>query len=180
LQQHTATLGPRMRSLRAQIIAAVNGAAAGGGLALVLASDIRIASSTARFNAAFVRIGLSGCDIGTSWTLPRLVGAGRAHEMMLTGRFVDAEEAARIGLVLEVVDGERLLDRALEEADLIMANSPMGVAMTKEVMWASLEVPQAAAIDLENRTQVMLGHTDDNTEAMSAFRAKRPPSFGNR
>src|SRR5205085_2712696 len=131
MQQHIAQLVPRMRSLRMPVIAAVNGPAAGGGLALVLASDIRLAAPTARFNAAFVRIGLSGCDIATSWTLPRLVGAGRAHEMMLTGRFVDAEEAARIGLVLEVVDGDHLFDRALDEARLIMTNSPMGVAMTK-------------------------------------------------
>ena len=180
LQQHIATLVPRMRSLSVPIIAAVNGPATGGGLALTLASDVRLAAPTARFNAAFVRIGLSGCDIATSWTLPRLVGAGRAHEMMLTGRFVDAEEAARIGLVLEVVDGDRLLDRALEEAEMIMTNTPMGVAMTKEVMWAALEVPQSAAIDLENRTQVLLGQTADQTEAMTAFLAKRPPSYGNR
>src|SRR4051812_43396726 len=78
MQQHIASLVPRMRSLPQPIIAAVNGAAAGGGLALVLASDIRIAAASARFNAAFVRIGLSGCDIATSWILPRLVGAGRA------------------------------------------------------------------------------------------------------
>ena len=165
LQQHIATLVPRMRSLSVPIIAAVNGPATGGGLALTLASDVRLAAPTARFNAAFVRIGLSGCDIAMSWTLPRLVGAG---------------EAARIGLVLEVVDGDRLLDRALEEAEMIMTNTPMGVAMTKEVMWAALEVPQSAAIDLENRTQVLLGQTADQTEAMTAFLAKRPPSYGNR
>ena len=180
MQQHIAGLVPRMRALPVPIIAAVNGAAAGGGLALVLASDIRLAAPAARFNAAFVRIGLSGCDIATSWTLPRLVGAGRAHEMMLTGRFVDADEAARIGLVLEVVAADQLINRALDEARLIMANSPMGVAMTKEVMWAALEVPQSAAIDLENRTQVMLGQTADQREAIDAFRAKRPPSYENR
>jgi enoyl-CoA hydratase len=179
MQQHIAQLVPRMRSLRVPIIAAVNGAAAGGGLALVLASDIRLAAPAARFNAAFVRIGLSGCDIATSWTLPRLIGAGRAHELMLTGRFVDADEAARIGLVLEVVDGDRLIDRALEEAAMVMCNSPMGVAMTKEVMWAALEMPQAATIDLENRTQVMVGQTADAAEAREAFLAKRPPSYGN-
>jgi enoyl-CoA hydratase len=179
MQQHIAQLVPRMRSLRVPVIAAVNGAAAGGGLALVLAADIRFAAPAARFNAAFVRIGLSGCDIATSWTLPRLVGAGRAHEMMLTGRFVDADEAARIGLVLEVVDADRLLERALEEAELVMRNSPMGVAMSKEVMWAALEMPQAAAIDLENRTQVMLGQTADATEARDAFLDKRSPSYRN-
>jgi enoyl-CoA hydratase len=179
MQQDIARLVPRMRSLPVPVIAAVNGAAAGGGLALVLASDIRFATPAARFNAAFVRIGLSGCDIATSWTLPRLVGAGRAHELMLTGRFVDADEAARIGLVLEVVDADRLIDRALEEAELVMRNSPMGVTMTKEVMWAAMEIPQAAAIDLENRTQVMLGQTADAAEAREAFLANRPPSYEN-
>ena len=84
-----------MRSLRQPIIAAVNGAASGGGLALALASDIRIAATSARFNVAFVRIGLSGCDIGVSWLLPRLIGASRAYELLLTGRFVDAAEAER-------------------------------------------------------------------------------------
>jgi enoyl-CoA hydratase len=180
LQQHIAKLVPRMRSLPQPIIAAVNGPATGGGLAITLACDIRFAAPTARFNAAFVRIGLSGCDIATSWTLPRLVGVGLAHEMMLTGRFVESDEAARVGLVLEVVDGDALLDRALQEAAMIMTNTPMGVTMTKEVMWAALEMPQNAAIDLENRTQVLLGHTDDQSEALAAFLEKRPPSYGNR
>src|SRR5205807_10121831 len=112
-----------------------NGPAAGGGFALVLGSDIRIAAASARFNAAFVGIGLSACDIGTSWLLPRLVGAGRAHELMLTGRIFDADEAARIGLVLEVVPDDTPMARALQEADLIMRNTPMGIHITKELMW---------------------------------------------
>ncbi|HEY1827854.1 MAG TPA: enoyl-CoA hydratase-related protein, partial [Acidimicrobiales bacterium] len=153
-QQHIASLIPHMRRIRQPIIAAVNGAATGGGLALVLGSDIRIAADDARFGVAFVRVGLSACDIGTSWILPRLVGAGRAHELMLTGRVFGAEEAARIGLVLETVAGERLLDRCLEEAKLVMQNAPYGIWMTKEGMWANLEVPGLdAAIALENRTQ---------------------------
>ena len=157
VQQQIAALIPRLRSLRQPVIAAVNGPASGGGFALVLGSDIRIAAEAARFNAAFVRIGLSACDIGTSWLLPRIVGAGRAHELMLTGRLFDAGEARRIGLVLDVVPGDRLIDRALEEAALVIANSPMGVHMTKEVMWSALEIPgQQAAIDLENRTQIMM------------------------
>src|SRR5438046_4710711 len=104
-QQHIARLVPRMRTTPQPIIAAVNGAASGGGLALALASDVRIAAASARFNVAFVRIGLSGCDIGVSWLLPRLVGASRAFELLLTGRFVDAAEADRIGLVARVVAG---------------------------------------------------------------------------
>lgn len=92
------------RHMTKPVIAAVNGAAAGAGMALALAADIRIATTTARFNAAFVRIGLSGGDVGTSWALPRLIGLGRAYEILATGRFVDADEALRIGLVTDVVE----------------------------------------------------------------------------
>jgi enoyl-CoA hydratase/carnithine racemase len=102
--------------LRQPVIAAVNGPASGGGLALALASDIRIAAASAKFNAAFVRIGLSGCDIGVSWLLPRLIGAGRSHELLLTGRLVDAAEAERIGLVNRVVADGEVLDAALATA----------------------------------------------------------------
>jgi enoyl-CoA hydratase len=163
------------------VIAAVNGPASGGGFALVLGSDVRIAAASARFNAAFVRIGLSACDIGTSWLLPRLVGAGRAHELMLTGRLFDAEEAASIGLVLETVADDGLMERVYDEVELITRNAPMGVRMTKEVMWSALEIPgQQAAIDLENRTQVMLSQTEDSSEATHAFLEKRPPNYQNR
>jgi enoyl-CoA hydratase len=178
VQQQIAGLIPCLRRLPQPVIAAVNGPASGGGFALVLGCDIRIAAASARFNAAFVRIGLSACDIGTSWLLPRLVGAGRAHELMLTGRLIDASEAARIGLVLEAVPDDALADRALEEAALVMRNSPMGVHMTKEVMWSALEIPgQQAAIDLENRTQIMVSQTRDHPEAIRAFLERREPRY---
>ena len=178
VQQEIARLIPHLRATPQPVIAAVNGPASGGGFALVLGSDIRIAAASAKFNAAFVRIGLSACDIGVSWLLPRLVGAARAHELMLTGRLFDAEEAARIGLVVDVVPDDRLLDRALEQARLVARNSPFGVAMTKEVMWSALEIPgQQAAIDLENRTQIMTTFTADHAEAMAAFRDRREPHF---
>ena len=181
VQQHIAALIPRLRRLRQPVIAAVNGPASGGGFALVLGSDIRVAARSARFNAAFVRIGLSACDIGTSWLLPRLVGAARAHELMLTGRLFDADEALRIGLVTDVVDDDRLLERVLDEASLVARNAPFGVFMTKEVMWSALEIPsQAAAIDLENRTQIMTSFTADQREAMAAFVEKRDPRYENR
>src|SRR4029450_4299385 len=95
-QQHIASLVPQMRSLRQPIIAAVNGPAAGGGRALGLASGVRLAAPEARFNVAFVRIGLSGCDIGVSWLLPRLIGASRAFELVLTGGIIDAAHATRL------------------------------------------------------------------------------------
>ena len=126
-QKHIAALIPHLRSLPQPVIAAVNGPAAGGGFALVLGSDIRLAARSAKFNAAFIRIGLSACDIGTSWVLPRLVGASRAQELMLTGRVFDAEEAYRIGLVVELVDDGALMDAALVKAHQVMANSPFGV-----------------------------------------------------
>jgi len=180
-QEHIASLIPKMRRLPVPIIAAVNGAATGGGLALVLGSDIRIAAASARFNVAFVRIGLSGCDIGVSWLLPRIIGAGRAQELMLTGRLIDATEAERIGLVVRVVDDDALAESALESARLVAANSPFGVRMTKEVMWSNLEVSSMrAAIDLENRTQILTSFTSDMGEAVSAFLEKRPPEFENR
>ncbi len=163
------------------MIAAVNGAAAGGGLALALASDVRIAAASARFNVAFVRIGLSGCDIGVSWLLPRLVGASRAFELLLTGRLIDAAEADHIGLVTRVVPDEDLLESALETARAICGNSPMGVRMTKEVMWSQLEIGSLqAGIDLENRTQILTSYTEDHDEASAAFRERRAPAFRDR
>jgi enoyl-CoA hydratase len=178
-QTDIAALVPRLRSLPQPVISAVNGPAAGGGLALALASDIRLASTAARFNVAFVRLGLSGCDIGVSWLLPRLIGASRAWELMLTGRIIEAEEADRIGLVLRVVADDELQSTALETAGLIAANAPWGVRMTKEVMWSQLEVGSLqAGIDLENRTQVLSSMTGDMQEAMAAFLQKRPPDFG--
>jgi enoyl-CoA hydratase len=178
-QKHIASLIPQMRALPQPIIAAVNGPAAGGGLALVLGSDIRIAAQSAKFNAAFVRIGLSACDIGTSWLLPRIVGVARAQELMLTGRIIDSTEAYRIGLVVEVHDDQDLLAAAYAKAELVIRNSPMGVMMTKEGMWSALEVSMQAAIDIENRQQIMLSQTKDHREAISAFVERRSPQFGN-
>lgn len=180
-QRHIASLVPQLRAMPQPVIAAVNGPAAGGGLALALASDVRIASVSARFNVAFVRIGLSGCDIGVSWLLPRLIGASRAWELMLTGRIIDAARADEIGLVSRVVPDSELLPAALEVAAEIAANSPYGVAQTKEVMWSQLEIGSLqAGIDLENRTQILASQTGQLREAMAAFLEKRPPSFEGR
>jgi enoyl-CoA hydratase len=180
-QTHIASLIPHLRSLHVPVIAAVNGAAAGGGLALALGSDVRIAAASARFNVAFVKVGLSGCDIGTSWLLPRLVGASRAFELLLTGRIIDAAEADHIGLVTRVVPDGEVVDAALETAALVAGNSPWGVRMTKEVAWSQLEVASLqAGIDLENRTQILSSFTDDMREAMTAFLEKRPPSYTGR
>jgi enoyl-CoA hydratase len=177
-QQHIASLVPKLRSLPQPVIAAVNGPASGGGFALALASDVRIAAESARLNVAFVRLGLSGCDIGVSWLLPRLIGASAAFELMLTGELIGADEAFRLRLVSRVVPDGEVLDAAFEAAAKIAANSPTGVWMTKEVMWSQLEVGSLqAGIDLENRTQVLCSTTGELAEAMSAFLEKRAPNF---
>ena len=166
------------RLMRKPAIAAVNGAAAGAGMGVALAADIRIAAPSAKFNAAFVRIGLSGGDVGTSWLLPRIIGLGRAYEMLLTGRFVEAEEAERIGLVNEVVPAEDLLPRALALAAQICSNSPVGVELTKAVVQVNVDAPSLeGAIALENRNQVLSVQTADMSEALAAFREKRAPRF---
>ncbi len=170
IQQFIAGLVPRLRSLRQPVISAVNGAAAGGGFAIALASDVRICSDSAKFGSAFVRLGISGCDIGVSWLLPRLIGASRSHELLLTGRVFDAVEADKLGLVSRVVPGDELMESALATARLIARNSPMGVWMTKEVMWSNLEVTSLqAGIDLENRTQILTSQTEDSRAAMAGF-----------
>lgn len=160
------------------VIAAVHGAAAGAGLALALAADIRIASRSARFNAAFVRVGLSAGDCGASWFLPRVVGHGRANEIMFTGRFVDADEALSIGLVSDVVDDGDEVTRALAMAETIAGNSPFGMRMTKQIL-SSAPASLEAAVAIENRSQVLASRTDDMREAIAAFREKRSPRFTN-
>jgi enoyl-CoA hydratase/carnithine racemase len=167
-----------VRSLRVPVIAAVNGAAAGGGLALALAADIRIASTAAKFNAAFTRIGLSAGDLGTSWILPRLIGPAATSEIAFTGRLVGADEALTLGLVNRVVDPSELLGTCLSLAADIAANSPGGVQLSKSALKANLEVSSyAAALELENRGQALLTRGDDMVEALAAFKEKRPPVF---
>ncbi|MDT4920417.1 MAG: hypothetical protein QOI15_1319 [Pseudonocardiales bacterium] len=161
------------------VIAAVNGAAAGAGFSLAAACDMRIAAPAARFNAAFVRIGLSGGDCGISWTLPRIVGRGIASELLYTGRFVEADEAHRIGLVNRVADDP--VGAALELAESIAANSPVGIQLTKSLLHANAEGGSlAGALELENRSQVLAVQTRDMVEALEAFRGKRVPVFENR
>jgi enoyl-CoA hydratase/carnithine racemase len=177
-QQHWATSLGAFHELKVPVIAAVNGAAAGGGLGLALAADIRIASTEARFNAAFVRIGLSAGDVGVSWSLPRVVGLGRAFEIMLTGDFIDATEAERIGLVNRVVQPDRLLDETIALAERIASNTPFGVTMSKRVLNANVDAGSfSQAIEVENRGQALATRGSDFVEALSAFREKRTPSF---
>ncbi|OCB26422.1 enoyl-CoA hydratase [Mycobacterium malmoense] len=155
-QERIATVHERIHLLRKPVVAAVNGVAVGGGFSLTLACDVRIAASSARFGAVFPEVGLSACDMGTSYLLPRLVGASRSAELLLTARVFDAAEAQSMGLVSDVVEPEQLLERALVTARAIARFSPLSVWMTKETMWRTVDAPSlGAAIDMENRTQIM-------------------------
>jgi enoyl-CoA hydratase/carnithine racemase len=180
-QRELADLTLRLHRLPQTVVAAVNGPAAGGGFALVCASDIRIAARSARFGVSFIRAGYSACDLGVSWLLPRLVGAARAHELMLTGRLFDADEARELGLVVDVVDDGALLDAALAKAAEVALNPPASVELTKQGMWLALELPSLeAAVELENRQQVLTGLTADRHEATAAFLDKRAPHYQHR
>jgi enoyl-CoA hydratase len=177
-QEKVASIALALRALPQPVIAAVNGPAAGGGLAFALASDVRIAAPAAVFVVSFVRVGLSGCDVGVSHLLPRIVGAGLAAELMLTGRRVDAEEAERIRLVNRLVPAAELLDVSRELAGEIAANSPFGVRMTKQVLHRNIDATSLeVAIELENRTQVIATRTADAAEALNAFIEGRPAKF---
>lgn len=167
-----------MRKCSQPIIALVHGAATGGGMALALASDVRIAADTARMNAAFVQVGLSGCDVGVSYLLPRLVGGSVASELLLTGKYVDSDRALKIGLVSDVVAEDELHQAGVEMAASMLAAAPLGLRMTKEVLEHNMgPIGFDAAIAMEDRTQTICGQTEDFREGLSAFREKRSPRF---
>jgi enoyl-CoA hydratase/carnithine racemase len=177
-QELMANLFEKIHRLRVPVIAAVNGDAHGGGFALALSCDIRIASETATFGAVFIKRGVSACDMGTSYHLPRLVGASRSAELLLTGRVFGAAEAAVMGLVIDVVPFDQVVDRAIAKAREIAANPPLAVWMTKETMWQTVDAPSLRhALDMENRTQVMCTATGELSEAFLAFREKRPATW---
>jgi enoyl-CoA hydratase/carnithine racemase len=178
-QEHIANLVPHLRRIQQPVIAAINGAAYGGGLAIACGCDLRIATESARMCVQFIKVGIGGCDIGISYTLPRLVGVSRAHDLILTARVFSAAEAERMGLVSRVVQDGGALDAALEVAETICSYSPFGVAMTKQVMWANVDAPNVeAAIHMENRTQILASTTSDVSEAAAAFIERRPPVWG--
>jgi enoyl-CoA hydratase len=180
-QRTIAALVQEIRRLPQPVIAAVNGPAAGGGLALVCASDIRIASSTAEFSTSFIRIGVTGCDIGTSWLLPRLVGAARAHELMLTSRRIDADEALRVGLVTDVVAPDSLPGAVSAMAESLLAAPPLSLSLTKQGMWMALEIPSFdAMVEVENRQQVLTSVTADASEAWASYVGHRSARYQNR
>lgn len=160
------------------VVAAVHGAAVGGGLAIALACDLRVAAPDVRFGSVFVKVGLSSCDMGVSYFLPRIVGATRAAELMLTGRYVGAEEAERFGLVNSVSAPGDHVAAALALAAQVAEHSEYSVWMTKSGMWANIDAPSFRhAVELENRTQALGTMTGNLDEYAAAFREKRPPRW---
>ncbi|MEU6264611.1 enoyl-CoA hydratase/isomerase family protein [Saccharopolyspora shandongensis] len=176
--EYITTLFNAVRRSSRPVIAAVNGAAVGGGFALALTAELRIGGTSARFADGFIRNGLSACELGTSYLLPRLIGAGRANDLMLTGRTVDAQEAERIGLLNRLVPDERLQEEAVRYAETVAEHSPFALAMTKQIANANLEATSLDnAMLLEMRTQMLAVHTADSREARSALLEKRSPDY---
>ena len=168
----------KMRKISQPIIALIQGAAAGGGFTFALASDIRIASEKAKFNNAFIKIGVSGADLGSSYFLPRLIGLSRAAEILYTGRIFDVVEAEKIGLVLKIVKEEELMDSGMELAKNLLAKSPLGLRMTKEAINLTLDSPSLETmIQLENRTQVVCSSSKDAVTGGTSFFTKKDPEY---
>lgn len=168
----------RMRACPQPIIALGQGAACGGGFSLLLASDVRFGAPSLRMNAAYIKIGLGGCDMASSYLLPRLVGASLASELLLTGRFIHADRALRLGLLSDVVAEEALLDTGLALAEEMLLTAPWGLRLTKQALNLNIDAPSMeAAMALEDRQQVLLSNTEDYQEAVASFLEKRPPSF---
>jgi len=181
LQRGYASLVVRLREIPQPVIAAVNGVAAGGGLCLALASDVRYASESARFNCAFVKLGLSGGELGTSYFLPRIVGASKAAELMYTGRLIDAQAALDADLVSKVVPDGEVVAAARELALEMLGNAPFALRMTKEVFNFGLCAPSLEhQIHVENRTQTINFFTDDFREGAMSFIEKRSPEYGDK
>ena len=180
-QGYLAEVYIKMRRCPQPIISLIQGPACGGGFAFALASDVRIAADNAKMNAAFIKLGLSACDMGTSYFLPRLVGTSVASELMLTGKFIHAERCLSTNLVSQVVPEAELMATGEAFAQEMLQASPMGLRLTKEGLNVAIDAPGLeAAIALENRNQVLCSRTDDAKEGMRAFIEKRPPVYSGR
>ncbi|HUJ03710.1 MAG TPA: enoyl-CoA hydratase/isomerase family protein [Rhizomicrobium sp.] len=167
-----------MRRCPQPIVALVNGPASGGGFALALASDVRIATPTARMNAAFIRIGLSACDIGVSYFLPRMIGSSAAAEFMLTGRFIDAERGRELGLIANVVEESELESEARGFVKDMLHATPLGLRLTKEALNHAIDAQSLeAAIAMEDRNQILCAQGEDFREGVAAFLEKREPNY---
>ena len=146
-----------MRQAPQPIISCIHGAASGIGFSLAMASDIRIVAENARFNAAYINIGLGGADMASSYFLPRLIGSGRANEFLLTGTWMSAEDAMNLGFASRLVQREKLIETAEELATVMVGKTPLGLRMTKEAINVNLDCPGLeAALQMEDRNQMMV------------------------
>jgi enoyl-CoA hydratase/carnithine racemase len=178
MQRRVSEIVMLMRRAPQPIIAAVHGPACGGGFAMALAADVRIAGESTRMNAAFIRIGLSACDVGVSYFLPRIVGASVASELLLTGDFIDAARAERVGLVSRVVPDAELENAARELAQRMLRNSPLGLKLTKECLKHALDAGSLEqVIAMEDRNQILAARSKDFREGVAAFLGKREARF---
>lgn len=179
MQQNYSGVIRLMRSCPQPIIGLVHGAACGAGFSFLLACDVRFAAPDARMNAAYLRIGVGGCDMGSGYLLPRLVGLSVASEFLMTGRFLKADRAKAIGLISDIVPGDALLAKGMEFASDMLNVSPMGLRLTKQALNMLVDAPSLdAALMMEDRQQVILLETNDHIEAVTAFRERRAPSYG--
>jgi len=178
MQQNYSSVIRLMRSCPQPIIGLLQGAACGAGFSLLLACDVRFATPDARMNAAYIRIGVGGCDMGSGYLLPRLVGLSVTSELLLTGRFLKADRAKAIGLVSDIAAADELLAKGLEFASEMLRVSPLGLRLTKQALNVLIDAPSLdAALMMEDRQQVILLETSDHAEAVAAFRERREPTY---
>ena len=178
-QEDIADLVVQMRRCPQPLIAAVNGAATGGGLSIAIACDMRIGTENARFACSFLNLGVGGADVGSSYHLPKIVGAAHAADMLYSGRIVESAEAKEMGLITRILPQEELLPAAIAIAEAIARKaSPLGLRLTKEVLNETVTgVSLENALKLENRNQVLCTQTADAREAISAWHEKREPQW---
>ncbi len=178
LQRAIAGLLETMRACPQPIIGLGHGAACGAGFSLLLACDVRFGAACLRMNAAYIKVGLGGCDLGCSYFLPRFIGASLASQYMLTGQFMSADTARSCGLLSEIVQVDALRERGLALAEDMLATSSMGLRLTKDAINRNLDARSLSdAMAIEDRQQVMLLMSEDFQEGISAFREKRLPQY---
>ncbi len=178
-QRNFSGLVMKMRRAPQPMIGLLHGYAAGGGFSIALGCDVRIAAEGTKMNCAFIKIGLSGCEMGSSYHLPRLIGTSNAAELLYTGRFIDAARALRLGLVSDVVPEAELVDAGRALADDMIATAPLGLRLTKEAFWANVDAQHLdAAIAMEDRNQILAVTNGDLDEGIAAFLDKRAPRWG--
>jgi enoyl-CoA hydratase/carnithine racemase len=174
----TCALIRNMRALPKPIVASLNGTTAGAGACIALASDIRIAAAEAKIAFIFVKVGLAGTDMGATYLLPRIVGLAKATELLMTGEFVEAGEAERIGLYNRVVARAQLETATREFAEKLANGPALGIAKTKEMLNREMHMSFESALEAEAVAQALCMQTPDFKEAHAAFLEKRPANFG--